>query len=243
MWRAIRYGQDGKLLDLEAPKIEEFPAAEAADRLKAWAGVDVALPELNGAQRQRRLIDGGASPYEVFKVCVDETRATYSSQEETVMTQPEPREFTDEEIAQIEAEMDKLKVDDVLLQTLVTLINLGARKAGLASPPGEEPEGRATWRRPSRPSTPPARSSRCWRPSTASSSRRSRTPCRACRWPTSSFRAAPRRFRSQRTNRRSRTLRVRRRAPAGFGFPASNPGVNSRVAYTAALERAVVSLS
>jgi len=59
------------------------------------------------------------------------------------MTQPEsPREFTDEEIAQIEAEMDKLKVDDVLLQTLVTLINLGARKAGLASPPGEEPEGR-----------------------------------------------------------------------------------------------------
>ena len=59
------------------------------------------------------------------------------------MTQPEsPREFTDEEIAQIEAEMDKLKVDDVLLQTLVTLINLGARKAGLASPPGEDPGSR-----------------------------------------------------------------------------------------------------
>src|SRR5690349_8995211 len=84
MWRAIRYGQDGKLLDLEAPTITEFPAAEAADRLKAWTGVDVALPELNGAQRQRRLIDSGASPYEVFKVCVDETRATYSSQEEIV---------------------------------------------------------------------------------------------------------------------------------------------------------------
>ena len=41
----------------------------------------MALPELNGAQRQRRMIDGGASPYEVFKVCVDETRATYPSQE------------------------------------------------------------------------------------------------------------------------------------------------------------------
>jgi glutamate---cysteine ligase / carboxylate-amine ligase len=81
MWRAIRYGQDGHLLDLEAPRIEEFPAAEALDRLKAWTGVDVALPELNGAQRQRRLIDGGASPYEVFKVCVDETRATYPSEE------------------------------------------------------------------------------------------------------------------------------------------------------------------
>ncbi|RKQ86636.1 carboxylate-amine ligase [Solirubrobacter pauli] len=81
MWRAIRYGQDGHLLDLEAPRIEEYPAAEAVDRLKAWTGVDVALPELNGAQRQRRLIDGGASPYEVFKVCVDETRATYPSEE------------------------------------------------------------------------------------------------------------------------------------------------------------------
>ena len=45
------------------------------------------------------------------------------------MTRPE---FTEEEIAAIEAEMARLKVDDVLLQTLVTLINLGARKAGLA---------------------------------------------------------------------------------------------------------------
>jgi hypothetical protein len=59
------------------------------------------------------------------------------------MTQPPPRqEFTEEEIRQIEAEMDKLQVDDVLLQTLVTLINLGARKAGLAAPPGEEPASR-----------------------------------------------------------------------------------------------------
>ena len=59
------------------------------------------------------------------------------------MTQPPPeREFTEEEIAAIEAEMERLKVDDVLLQTLVTLINLGARKAGLASEPGEEPANR-----------------------------------------------------------------------------------------------------
>ena len=34
--------------------------------------------------------------------------------------------------------MERLQVDDVLLQTLVTLINLGARKAGLATPPGEQ---------------------------------------------------------------------------------------------------------
>ena len=51
-------------------------------------------------------------------------------------------EFTEEEIAAIEAEMARLKVDDVLLQTLVTLINLGARKAGLASEPGDAPPER-----------------------------------------------------------------------------------------------------
>jgi carboxylate-amine ligase len=81
MWRALRYGQDGRLLDLEAPRIEEYPASEAVERLKAWTGADVTFPELNGAQRQRRMIDAGASPFEVFKVCVDETRATYPAEE------------------------------------------------------------------------------------------------------------------------------------------------------------------
>src|SRR5215217_2983632 len=65
MWRAIRHGLDGELLDLGAKRIEPYPAAEALDRLKAWTGADVALPELNGAQRQRRMIDSGASPAEV----------------------------------------------------------------------------------------------------------------------------------------------------------------------------------
>jgi len=82
MWRAIRHGLDGRLLDLEAPIIEEFPAAETLDRLRAWSGADVRLPERNGAQRQRALIDAGASPAEVFETCVRETQSTYS--EETV---------------------------------------------------------------------------------------------------------------------------------------------------------------
>ena len=42
------------------------------------------------------------------------------------------RQPSEEEIKALEAEMEKLTVDDVLLQTVVTLINLGARKAGLA---------------------------------------------------------------------------------------------------------------
>ena len=42
------------------------------------------------------------------------------------------RQPSEEEIAALEAELEKLTVDDVLLQTIVTLLNLGARKAGLA---------------------------------------------------------------------------------------------------------------
>jgi len=85
MWRAIRYGLDGRLLDLEGPRIEEYEAAEALERLCAWTGVPVALPALNGAQRQRRMIDSGATPAEVYAECVRETQATYrEADEETV---------------------------------------------------------------------------------------------------------------------------------------------------------------
>src|SRR3954467_3525241 len=44
MWRAIRHGLDGRLLDLEAPIIEEFPAAETLDRLRAGARADGGVP-------------------------------------------------------------------------------------------------------------------------------------------------------------------------------------------------------
>jgi hypothetical protein len=42
------------------------------------------------------------------------------------------RQPSEEEIRALEAELEKLTVDDVLLQTIVHLINLGARKTGLA---------------------------------------------------------------------------------------------------------------
>ena len=55
------------------------------------------------------------------------------------MSEPE---LTEEQLAALEAEMDRLSVDDVLLQTIVTLLNLGARKAGLAAPPGQQDTAR-----------------------------------------------------------------------------------------------------
>jgi len=79
VWRAVRYGLDGRLLDLEAERIEEFSASEAVERLSAWAGVAPGLggwADLNGAQRQRRRIDAGATPAEVYAETVKETNAT-----------------------------------------------------------------------------------------------------------------------------------------------------------------------
>jgi hypothetical protein len=50
-----------------------------------------------------------------------------------------PNQPTEEELrAALEEEMRRITVDDVLLQTVVSLVNLGARRAGLA--PGTEDE-------------------------------------------------------------------------------------------------------
>jgi hypothetical protein len=48
-------------------------------------------------------------------------------------------EFSEEELRQLEAEMERITVDDVLIQTTVTLLNLAARKAGLGAPPDQAP--------------------------------------------------------------------------------------------------------
>ena len=89
MWRAIRYGLDGWLIDLECG--EDYPAREAIERLLAWTapiraelGIDVpSFPARNGAQRQRRMIEAGATREEVFSDSVKQTRQSYS-QEVTV---------------------------------------------------------------------------------------------------------------------------------------------------------------
>jgi glutamate---cysteine ligase / carboxylate-amine ligase len=85
LWRATRYGLDGRLIDLD--RAEEYPAPEAVSRLLEWTapmraelGLDPALPELNGAQRQRRMIDTGAGMEEVFAAAVRETRETYAQE-------------------------------------------------------------------------------------------------------------------------------------------------------------------
>ncbi|MGZ4177789.1 MAG: carboxylate-amine ligase [Solirubrobacteraceae bacterium] len=83
MWRALRYGLDGDLLDLE--RRESYPAAGAVDRLLDWTApvraelaLEVSLPAANGAQRQRRMLESGMSLAEVYSSVQAETRETYS---------------------------------------------------------------------------------------------------------------------------------------------------------------------
>jgi carboxylate-amine ligase len=83
MWRALRYGLDGDLLDLE--RREPYAAAGAVDRLLDWTapvraelGIEVSLPAANGAQRQRRMLESGMSLREVYAAVQAETRETYS---------------------------------------------------------------------------------------------------------------------------------------------------------------------
>jgi carboxylate-amine ligase len=87
MWRAIRYGLDGQMIDLDAGV--EYPAREIVARLAAWTapirqelGIELSFPQSNGAQRQRTMIQAGAGRREVFAATVAETRQTYTDNPE-----------------------------------------------------------------------------------------------------------------------------------------------------------------
>ena len=88
VWRAIRYGLDGNLIDLEDETV--FPSAASLERLLRWTepmraelGLDVSLPGRNGAQRQRDMLQSGLSLEEVYRSAVAQTRETYAPALET----------------------------------------------------------------------------------------------------------------------------------------------------------------
>jgi carboxylate-amine ligase len=85
MWRAIRFGLDGKMVDFAGG--QEYASAAIVERLAAWTapvradlGIDLAFPERNGAQRQRAMIEAGRSREEIFAASVRETRQTYAQE-------------------------------------------------------------------------------------------------------------------------------------------------------------------
>ena len=88
LWRAIRHGMGGELIDFRADSgsAELIPARAALESVLAWTeparaqlGIEVALPERNGAQRARDALAAGASIEDLYREAVAETKRTYSA--------------------------------------------------------------------------------------------------------------------------------------------------------------------
>ncbi len=86
LWRAIRYGAGGRMIDFR--RGEEVPTRSMLDQVLVWSeparaqlGLDVRLPERNGAERAREALDSGVSIEDVYRDAVAETRRTYSGAE------------------------------------------------------------------------------------------------------------------------------------------------------------------
>jgi carboxylate-amine ligase len=88
LWRAIRHGMSGRLIDFR--RGVEVEAAAALEGLLAWTeparaqlGIEVDLPGRNGAQRAREALDSGVAIEDVFRDAVAETRRTYTAPKQT----------------------------------------------------------------------------------------------------------------------------------------------------------------
>ena len=85
VWRAIRYGMDGNMIDLQ--RRAETPTRAALDALWEWtapvreeARIDVALDGPTGAQRQRAALLDTGDLREVYADTVRETMTTYAQE-------------------------------------------------------------------------------------------------------------------------------------------------------------------
>ena len=83
LWRAIRHGLGGRLVDFR--RGEEVEARQVLAEVLAWTeparaklGIEVSLPERNGAQRAREALDSGVSIEDIYRDAVAETRRTYA---------------------------------------------------------------------------------------------------------------------------------------------------------------------
>ncbi len=82
LWQAIRHGLDGSQIDFA--RREAIPTLAAVEGLLEWTeparealGLDVELPDDNGAQRARAAFEGGQPLPDVYRAILAETAATY----------------------------------------------------------------------------------------------------------------------------------------------------------------------
>ena len=83
LWRAIRHGAGGRMIDFRRGVEVETRAVlesvlEWTAPARARLGIEVALPERNGAQRAREALDEGLSIEDIYRDAVAETRRTYA---------------------------------------------------------------------------------------------------------------------------------------------------------------------
>lgn len=83
LWRAIRHGMSGKLIDFR--RGEEIEARAALEGLLEWTeparsalGIEPRLPERNGAQRAHEALGKGIAIEDVYREAVRETHRTYA---------------------------------------------------------------------------------------------------------------------------------------------------------------------
>ena len=83
LWRAIRHGLDGEMIDFRRGDV--VPTRRVLEEIVAWTepardelGLEVTVPERNGAQRARAALADGASIEEIYRHAVAETRETYA---------------------------------------------------------------------------------------------------------------------------------------------------------------------
>ena len=85
LWRAIRHGMSGEMIDFR-DGARTLPARAALERVLSWTapararlGVEIELPERNGAERARAEIAAGTSIEDHYRGVVEETRRTYAA--------------------------------------------------------------------------------------------------------------------------------------------------------------------
>lgn len=84
LWRAIRYGMDGKMIDFRRDR--EVEARQVLEDLLEWTtpareslGIDVNLPEKNGTQRTLEKFKAGMTMEEIYRQSAEETARTFGS--------------------------------------------------------------------------------------------------------------------------------------------------------------------
>lgn len=83
LWRAIRYGREGKLIDFEHGREVETERLldqmlERTSEVRRELGIDIDLPPSNGSSRARAALEDGSSIAEVYRAFTEQAERSFS---------------------------------------------------------------------------------------------------------------------------------------------------------------------